>query len=1091
MDEVKNYLSNLEKLNEMKSRAQKMRSGFNDIARNVKEDCDKKYAALGGECKTFIEKAKPIIKNIIAMNPRAKVSGGRLCLDGKVIASSSFDAVNCFDVAAGSRKEVIRSLKLIAGGDASDSAVLKFASPFNTIIDIMQRADSFADSAYYVLAKQKQDELARLEKDVARLEKEVGGDLPEDIRKENEAEINRVLLGGGEFALRHENAKDPEAAAKAYSKDVRVPIGYNGINAQSAEGGCKLIMGKAVWDLAKNSVLHVTVKDRAEVFIPEVVENIVYQFIRNYPISSVKLVVCNPYSDAGVESFSGGLKIAAPSVFYNSENPSQDSDRDGVRDSVEEMWTLSKSRVQQLPRNTDVLSFNQDNPDSAYQIALLVLNDYSEYYYDDVGETLSKLFEQGRLGGVFSLVIQPETPRRVKTSYYRDSVLPDLSKTPEAMQVTLDSDGVNPVILCGQDRFNGNLRGDDFSVPRITEQVKKAISEGTVSISLEDLVVKWEEKFAAKNGNFSKIISIPIGRSAKNTVTIDFNVKNTTAHAAIAGGSGSGKSSLLQDIILGGAYRYSPEELRFIVLDFKDGVGLSHFSILKHVKMMSLKNRKMDASEIMAYIIDEKDARAIEIKKAGCQDIAEFNVKAKRNGGKLMPRLIILIDEFAVMPRSCYGDLKIIATQGRAFGMSLVISSQLVDKNDTYYGAAISQIDHRFEFKNSPVGNLMSERVSDSDKSFLSGGKQGSCIYKGGGSFWQMRSAFAGNTEEQEDFIRVINEKWSGYECKPPIITGNPERVFLHIKDIKHDKKAEYERYLASKKTIFVPMGKRRLGGEYLYKVDKDNHLLVILGNEKRAASIEYSIASAMACLSQGEPSVYYIDMNGESYADREDNIMMPAHENGKDGIRHIRSKPPKNFYDGIEEIYKVYKRREEIYNQDKDVGAPVEVMVHNAENFLSALKNTAAPARTSYVPGGPVRGGKIPEQSVVKNETLPNVEAMFREVAKGGKNCKIYFTFHFKDAQSYNSVNGINKLFDNEKVKDAVVIPKVPEDAEEGDVFSNSEIVDSLKAVTTSDGSNSQLFEKSSEMMEKDFYYALFVEGSIINKIIPYEWED
>lgn|GEM_PF-5363203 len=46
----------------------------------------------------------------------------------------------------------------------------------------------------------------------------------------------------------------------------------------------------------------------------------------------------------------------------------------------------------------------------------------------------------------------------------------------------------------------------------------------------------------------------------------------------ISGISGSGKTELLHTIMLSIMYRYPPSEVRFCMMDYKEGVGANHFA---------------------------------------------------------------------------------------------------------------------------------------------------------------------------------------------------------------------------------------------------------------------------------------------------------------------------------------------------------------------------------------------------------------------------------------------------------------------------------------------------------------------------------
>jgi DNA segregation ATPase FtsK/SpoIIIE-like protein len=80
------------------------------------------------------------------------------------------------------------------------------------------------------------------------------------------------------------------------------------------------------------------------------------------------------------------------------------------------------------------------------------------------------------------------------------------------------------------------------------------------------------------------MISVAIGKEAERVVTLDLSAKSSMAHCVITGMTGSGKSSLLHDMILGIAETYSPSEVEFWLLDFKTGAEFTPYVALKHVK---------------------------------------------------------------------------------------------------------------------------------------------------------------------------------------------------------------------------------------------------------------------------------------------------------------------------------------------------------------------------------------------------------------------------------------------------------------------------------------------------------------------------
>ena len=102
-------------------------------------------------------------------------------------------------------------------------------------------------------------------------------------------------------------------------------------------------------------------------------------------------------------------------------------------------------------------------------------------------------------------------------------------------------------------------------------------------------------------------LEIPIGSTSSSTsmnLELCPQSDSTIVHGLIGGTTGSGKSTLLHDIIINGAWLYSPEELQFILLDFKS-VEFGIYSGLPHVRILSTKSDREYGSNVLAYIVGE------------------------------------------------------------------------------------------------------------------------------------------------------------------------------------------------------------------------------------------------------------------------------------------------------------------------------------------------------------------------------------------------------------------------------------------------------------------------------------------------------
>lgn len=618
-------------------------------------------------------------------------------------------------------------------------------------------------------------------------------------------------------------------------------------------------------------------------------------------------------------------------------------------------------------------------------------------------------------------------------------------------------------------------------------------SEQLQNESIESTVIKIDKcEEENSSDNFSEEISIPIGKKGATDISIELNVLRPDAHAVIAGMSGSGKSSLLQGIILGGAYKYSPEKLQFWILDFKDGTGLIQFKSLKHVKVMSLKNRAVDANEIMDFIKSEYNRRAELIANSGGGDIREYNQRAQEGNKPLMPRLIIIIDEFAIMHRSCFSVLNEIARVGRSMGIGFILSSQIIETGAAY-GDAVQQANHLFEFKNadSAFGRLV-KNVTEEEKKFACSGVLGNCIYRRDTSKTAFRVAYAGDINEQNALIKKINDKWSEFPYRAPIITGRPQRKVNSVSTIAIDDKLR-EKFKRTKK-IFIPIGESRMGEPYLYKIDRDNHLLIAFGDETRVASVELSIIEHFKHLTDAEKSVYYVDLNCNP--DRELNAVTAKYSDDTDSVCYVDTDSGAKRI--IDKVYKILLARRQLARTDrkKDIGNPIELIIHNAERILEikddkrftkigsvTRKNSLQESFNAEMDLADLLSSKPKKESITSEDDEDiGVLNKLREIIENGKNSRIYAMLYFEEKSRFQNL--ISDLFTyNYDFKDVIIVPRIPDESEE---LSYSEVVDSLTVCRLRE--QASVFEQT-KLEKSDFICAVLVDDKVPHKIIPYEW--
>ena len=196
-----------------------------------------------------------------------------------------------------------------------------------------------------------------------------------------------------------------------------------------------------------------------------------------------------------------------------------------------------------------------------------------------------------------------------------------------------------------------------------------------------------------KTNNSQKTLSVPVGIEKSGTVLkLDLHEKYHGPHGLIAGMTGSGKSEFIITYILSLAVNYSPEDVAFILIDYKGGGLAGAFENRETgVKLPHLAGTitNLDVSEInrsLASIQSELRRRQHIFNEArdrfgeSTVDIYKYQ-KFYKEGlvEEAVPHLFIISDEFAELKSQQpeFMDQLISAARiGRGLGIHLILATQ-------------------------------------------------------------------------------------------------------------------------------------------------------------------------------------------------------------------------------------------------------------------------------------------------------------------------------------------------------------------------------------------------------------------------------
>ncbi|MGC4895965.1 FtsK/SpoIIIE domain-containing protein [Micromonospora sp. DT31] len=186
----------------------------------------------------------------------------------------------------------------------------------------------------------------------------------------------------------------------------------------------------------------------------------------------------------------------------------------------------------------------------------------------------------------------------------------------------------------------------------------------------------------------------PGSGAAGRMLTVGFD--DATPHWLVGGRTGAGKTVLLLDVLYGLAARYSPAELRLMLLDFKEGVSFTEFvptdrdpSWLPHARAVGIESDREYGVAVLRELRAELGRRADLLKRQGVSRLVDVPPNARP------PRIVTVIDEFHVLfagndalARQAVDLIEELARKGRSYGLHLVLASQSITGIEALYGRA-------------------------------------------------------------------------------------------------------------------------------------------------------------------------------------------------------------------------------------------------------------------------------------------------------------------------------------------------------------------------------------------------------------------
>ena len=349
-------------------------------------------------------------------------------------------------------------------------------------------------------------------------------------------------------------------------------------------------------------------------------------------------------------------------------------------------------------RTESLLDFRQQLSPKVEGFKLVVLSTDYELFSDETKDKLTVLLKAGPAAGVTFLI-------HSMTLGVNELVL-GLSQ-----QCQVDGSTVLDERSGVRGRFDPLSADELIAVSRrVASAVASAQVEPVAFSEVQPLDAPWSQ--SSRDG-----ISFAVGTYGMSTIEVTLGDELNQRHnALITGAVGQGKSNLISVVVHSLCQRYSPSEVEFYMLDFKEGVTLQAFapdpstgSFLPHARVLGLDADREYGVNVLRHLFAIYRQRMATFKAAGVQNIRQYRLASPE---AVMPRIVVVIDEFQMLfgedddtAESAVDLLVKGARLFRACGIHFILASQTISSGYLLGGTAgeglFGQVPVRIALKNS------------------------------------------------------------------------------------------------------------------------------------------------------------------------------------------------------------------------------------------------------------------------------------------------------------------------------------------------------------------------------------------------------
>ena len=243
----------------------------------------------------------------------------------------------------------------------------------------------------------------------------------------------------------------------------------------------------------------------------------------------------------------------------------------------------------------------------------------------------------------------------------------------------------------------------DFRIQQKIDAYKKSLEEDSSGVASMDELLRDGSLFGSSSVDG---LAVPVGINAFDGEIQYVNLGDETPHYLVGGATGSGKSNLVHDFIISACWHYSPQEVNFFLLDYKNGVEFSKYAssrdmVLPHAELVAKNADVGYGVTVLQHLVDVLEARNEKFKAVGKSDYTSFR---KEHPNEIFPRLVLIVDEFQTLFQEAIDSerlqhiMQTLSKKGRSVGIHLIFATQTL-KALSDFGAIGTQFVGRIALK--------------------------------------------------------------------------------------------------------------------------------------------------------------------------------------------------------------------------------------------------------------------------------------------------------------------------------------------------------------------------------------------------------